>query len=236
MELQKQFSQEYATLLKNQLGDPAFLENYERENFPVDESEGNIVKIPGVYNNHVDLTLSKDPSQDFPNAVLFFEAYKTLSPLIASQESFWAYMTHVEYFEYAKARWPKGDDSDAANHYKRHFFIEGNMLKIARNAMARLWWPVYMTYDTTNSDPYHLTKIFFTNTQVVQTMSESQLFTCRPLTQGVLGYFEKHSDVIPTKANIDNIMQYFNALGGVRQLAFEEKDFFIQTIEKEINL
>lgn len=236
MELQKQFSQEYLIKLKNQLGDPSFVSQYDAKAFPIEDSEENIVKIPGLYNKHVDLILSDKPSDDFENSRRFFSAYKSMSPLIAAQESFWAYMTHVEYFDYAKARWPRREGDNPMNHYKRHYFISGNMLKIALNAMGRLWWPAFLTYDENHQDPFHLTKILFKNTQVVLSMTESQLFTCKPLTHGVLEYFEDHPDIIPTKENIKSIMEYFNALGGVRQLAFEEKDFFKSTIEKEIIL
>lgn len=235
MELQKQFSQEYVTTLKNQLGDPASIVRYEADEFPIEDNVDNIVKIPGLYHSQVDLVLSDKPSDDFENSKRFFNAYKSLSPLTAAQESFWAYLSHVEYFKYAKTRWPKDEKTNPANHYKSHFFIEGNMLKIARNAMARLWWPAFMTYDESHQDPFHLTKYLFSNTQVVLSMTESQLFTCKPLTHGVLSFFEVH-DIIPTKESIDIIMKHFNALGGVRQLAFEEEDFFKSTIEKDIKL
>lgn len=45
MELQKQFSQEYVTTLKNQLGDPASIVQYEADEFPIDDNVDNIVKI-----------------------------------------------------------------------------------------------------------------------------------------------------------------------------------------------
>lgn len=233
MELQRQFTTEYLTRIKNQLYKETGLSRYCGECFLVEEDA--IVKIPGVYNAHVDLVISnpsKLAADDFDNAVKFFKAYKSLSPIVAAQESFWAYLTHVEYFDYVKTRWQITDSTSVASIID-HFFVT-SMLKIARNGLARLWWPVFLTYDETNNDPYHLTKIFFTNTEVVQEMSESQFFTCKPLTQGILEFFEEHEEIKLTKAAIDKVMSYYNKLGGVRQIAFEDKGFFKRTIENEI--
>lgn len=237
MELQKQFSIEYLTLLKNQLYDQTAFSRYRDDVFPIDATEDNIVKIPGVYNNHVELAISnpsKPADDDFDNAIKFFKAYKSLSPIIAAQESLWAYLAHVEYFEYVKKRWSISIETSVASIID-HFFVT-SMLKIARNGLARLWWPVFLTYDESHTDPYHLTRMFFTNTEVVQNMSESQFFTCKPLTQGILEFFEEHSEIKLTKKAIDNVMSYFNKLGGVRQIAFEDKEFFKRTIENEIEL
>lgn len=237
MELQKQFSMEYLSLLKNQLYDETALSRYCDDIFPIELTEENIVKIPGLYNHHVDLKITnpdKPADDDYNNAINFYMAYKTLSPIVASQESFWAYLTHVEYFDYVKTRWQISADTSVATTID-HFFVT-SMLKIARNGLARLWWPVFLTYDESHSDPYHLTKVFFTNTEVVQNMSESQFFTCKPLTQGILEFFEEHREIKLTKKAIDNVMSYFNKLGGVRQIAFESKEFFKRTIETEIDL
>lgn len=238
MELQKQFSFDYLTNLKNNLFDPEFRKKYEASSFVIENNEDNIVKIPGLYNRHVDLKVSEKPhdrpSDDFENAIVFFEAYKEMSPIVAAQESVWAYFTHVEYFDYVKQRWQITNETSSQSMID-HFFVT-SMLKIARNGIARLWWPVYLTYDKDNSDPYHLTKLFFSNTQAVLAMSESILFTCKPLIHGVLEFFEKHPEITPTKANIDTIMQYFNKLGGVRVLAFESKENIIETIESNLKL
>lgn len=234
MELQRQFSQEYLTEIKNKIYDPDFRKKYVEPTFVIEDNENNVVKIPGLYNKHVILKLSDKPSDDFENAEAFYEGYKDMSPIIASQETIWAYLTHIEYFDYVKERWGVSSDTSADTMID-HFFVR-SMLKIARNGLARLWWPVYITFDNNNKDPYHLTKIFFANTQIVVSMSESVLFTCKPLTQGVLEFFEEHPDVKTSKANIEKIMEYFNALGGVRNLAFDSKEFIKHTIETDINL
>ena len=235
MELQNQFSIDYLTQLKSLAYDKENKALYCGDTFPIDVNENNIVKIPGVYNKRVDLIISnpnKPAADDFDNAVKFFNEYKSLSPIIASHENIWAYLTHVEYFEYVKKRWQISNDT-STDSIIDHFFVR-SMMKVMRNGIARLWWPVYLTYDETHEDPYHLTKVFFTNTEVVQMVSESQFFMCKPLTHGILEYFEEHPEVKLTKKAIDNVMPYFNKLGGVRQIAFEDKDFFKTTIEKEI--
>ncbi|MCQ2128922.1 MAG: DUF6339 family protein [Bacteroidaceae bacterium] len=236
MELQKQFSQEYLFALKNQLEDTTAFSLYKGDVFSIDDNEDNVVRIPGVYNKQVDLVVSnenKPADDDYENSVKFYDAYKSLSPLIASQESFWAYLTHIEYFQYVKKRWQISSDT-SIDSMVDHFFVT-SMLKIARNGLARLWWPAFLTYDVSHENPYHLTKVFFTNTQVVQLMSESQFFMCKPITHGVLEFFEEHTEIELTKKAIDKVMPYINKLGGVRQIAFEEKEFFKNTIEKEID-
>lgn len=234
MELQRQFSDNYLRSLKDDCNNQDFIKPYLESNFVIDDNEDNVVKIPGLYNRHVDLKISDNPKDDFENAKLFFEAYKDMSPVVACQEAVWAYFTHVEYFNYVKQRWQITIET-SRNSIIDHFFVNG-MLKIARNGVARLWWPVYMSYDKENADPYHLTKILFSNTQAIFALSESQFFSCKPLTYGILEFFEEHENVSPTKVNIDKIIQYFNALGGVRELAFENKEFIKQTIDGSIQL
>lgn len=234
MELQRQFSPLYLTEIKKKAYDPVFLKKYDDPIFVIEDNEDNVVRIPGLYNRHVNLIMSDKPIDDFENAKAFFEAYKDMSPIVASQETIWAYLTHVEYFDYVKLRWNISSNKSPETIID-HFFVT-SMLKIARNGLARLWWSVYLTYDKDNEDPYHLTKIFFANTQFVLTMSESQFFSCKPLTYGILEFFESHPDIKQTKAAIDKIMQYFNALGGVREIAFETKEFIKETIENDIDL
>lgn len=234
MELQKQFSQEYLSTLKRQVYDPEYRKKYEGDSFSIEDNENNVVKIGGLYNKHVNLKVTEYPKSknDLKNAITFFEAYKDMSPLVAAQEAFWAYLTHVEYYDYVKERWDINSETSANNIILR-FFVNGT-LKLTRNALGHLWWTVYITYDEENKDPYHLTRILFTNTEVVQDMTESQFFSVRPLTRGVLEFFEEHTDIKPTKINIKKIMSYFNSLGGVRELSFETEDSIKKIIEKEI--
>lgn len=234
MELQKQFTQEYLTFLKNSTYDPEFRKNYVESTFNIKESENKVEKIPGLYNRPVKLKISSNAKDDFENAKLFFEAYKDMSPIIASQESIWAYLAHAEYFKYVKERWGITSDTSATTIID-HFFVT-SIIKITRNGLARLWWPVYLTYDKNSEDPYHLTKLFFENTQIVLSMSESQFFSIKPLTHGVLEYFEEHPEINRSKENINKIMTYFNKLGGVRDLALVDKTFYKHTIENEIEL
>jgi len=110
----------------------------------------------------VELTLfvqEKNNEQlDYINAVYLHKLLSNLSPAEASDERLWAYLTHITFWDYMKARWPIDNaQKDEKNYIRtRYFFGEK---PYSRNGIARLWWFGHITYDPLNEDSYHLTKL-----------------------------------------------------------------------------
>ena len=96
--LQKTFSSDYASVLKQRVKDN-HIDYYFEDNFEIEENGTNVYKLQGVLTRHVVLDAEKS---DFENAIALYEGLSGVTPLIASEEAFWMYLTHVEYFDYVK--------------------------------------------------------------------------------------------------------------------------------------
>lgn len=231
--LQRTFSKEYTSILRQRVKQGK-IDGYLHDAFSVDEENKHVYRLQQQMHHNVVL----DPEKtDFENAKLFFEAYKDLSPMIASEEAFWTYMAHVEHFDYVKKRWKIGETT-SPDSIIDHFFVT-SMIKVARNGLARLWWPMYMTYDEENtSDPYHLSKILYMYTDTMQMLSESSLFSCRNLIHAILHFFEINTDIPKENWLQINryIIRYYNSVGGVRKLIYLDEKYFEAELQRNKNL
>jgi hypothetical protein len=64
-----------------------------------------------------------------------------VTPYLARDERLWARLSHIEFLNYARSRWPiPNDDHKAVDHIKTHFFARGSRGVERDNAISRLWW------------------------------------------------------------------------------------------------
>ena len=116
--------------------------------------------------------ISGGPETDFQNAKIVFEAFKNkLNPVQASDLRLWAYLAHVQHWEYMSHRWkidiPDEEDDEGSEEGKksprekmidrvktRYFFGDSRGKAFVRQGIARLYWSAYLTYDDTNDNPY----------------------------------------------------------------------------------
>lgn len=98
------------------------------------------------------------------NAIKLFEAYSSLTPEDASDERFWTYLTHSDFFDYMKKR----TDVEAQKEEKRgkyildHWFVDPvSPASLMNNDISRLWWVVFLTKTKNEEDPYVLTREVF---------------------------------------------------------------------------
>src|SRR5574344_58188 len=91
-----------------------------------------------------------------------------LAPLQATNKFMWAYLAHTKFKGYTVSRWINNPDNDKIQGtISERFFVAGQNGLIRMNAISRLWWAGYLTYDENNpADPYHLTKILLTGQQI----------------------------------------------------------------------
>ena len=60
---------------------------------------------------------------------------------MARDERLWVRITHIEFLEYSRTRWPiPVDNEKAVIHIKKHFFAKGARGLERDNAISRLWW------------------------------------------------------------------------------------------------
>ena len=233
MQLQKTFKESYTKTLRDAVKSGETIPLYGGESFDVDVSQ--VKRLANVYapEGLIDKLLAAGENE-FQAAVAIYEAYKDISPLLASNESFWAYLTHVDLFEFTQNRWPKVKEPDcSADYIIDHWFIGAN--GILRNAPASLWWSVYNTIDETRNDKYELTEIYFKNyTLRVVSMGTSQLIRHREAMIGILSFLKDNPKITNNAFEYRGqfITKYFNRLGAVKQLAYLKRDYFYKTCEK----
>lgn len=132
-------------------------------------------------------------SDEFTNVTLFYDAFRDkLSPKQASNPYLWAYLTHFQYWDFATKRWAK--EGMSTDTIKQRFFCsfltrnaEGNRVGFLRNAVARLWWMGYLTYqEERRGNPYELTKLLTSNSDITQQILERNFSMNRNVTMGIL--------------------------------------------------
>ena len=113
---------------------------------------------------------------DLENTKILYTALKHLSPVQASDERLWAYLTHVSFWDYMASRWPAGQYEGKARFaeviQERYFFMSDRPRSLVRNGIARLWWYGYTTYDANREDPFELTAVLLKNLDVAQSILE----------------------------------------------------------------
>lgn len=227
MELQKTFKDSYITTLKDQVKSGVAIPLYGQDAFEVDETQ--VKRLAAVYAPEgLREKMLQYVNDDFMGAKMLYEAYSNISPLLASNESFWAYLTHTTLFKYMQQRWSNVlDGTSTSNYILDHWFVSSQGL--IRNALANLWWNIHNTIDSTREDPYELSEIVFKNyTLRTMTFGISTLIRHREAMIGILEFLKENPTI--TAESFENrgrfIVKYFNRLGAVKQLAYLERDYF----------
>ena len=133
-----------------------------------------LVRSVAPYQQHGDLSDKDKCDEDIINVRIVFDAMKTLTPLQATNKYMWTYLCHCDLscYRYIQHRWLK---DVRENTIKTRFFVRGSNSILNDNAISRLWWYGYLTYDSTSPNPYHLTEVLLTNqticTDVIDTLN-----------------------------------------------------------------
>lgn len=229
MALQKVFTQAYTEELRTHI-DPA---KYLGEKFTYDTSQVKIL-MRVRHPEHLADYMVEHADNDFECAVALYEAYKDISPVFAQEDRLWVYLSHVELFGYLKKRWQIPEKEEKRfNHVRDHWFKGANAM--IRGALMGLWWSVYCTINEDKEDKYELTRILFYNYSFRTTFfGSTELFWYRNATRGILEFLSDNPEII--KNNFENrglfISKYFNQVGGVKQLASLDKDYFYKECER----
>ena len=220
MELQKVFKHSYMDELRKNI----HISDYQGEAFPYDPSKvkplANVYKPEGLLDR-------LDPDDDFESAKEIYQAYETVTPLLASLPDLWVYLAHVDLFPYVQKRWPRVFDEDVEEQYILNHWHENS--HFMRTTFAGLWWHTYLTYDKQRENPFELTEVLF-KSQDFRTLrfGELGLIRHRPAMIGVLEFLIDNPDITQNAfdARGQYISRYFNLLGGTKQLSYMDKDYF----------
>ena len=225
--LQKTFKENYAKRLKDEVRAGLSIPKYSLESYEYDES---MVKyVANVYQPEGLLEKMMNASSDFEAAKALFEAYKGISPLLASTEQFWAYLCHVDLFPYVQKRW--NADLDKAEYIEDHWFFGKH--GYIRNGLATLWWSIYCSYDENRKDPYELSEILFRNFSFRVAWLKIMLRTKEGLL-GILEFLNENQDVMDNAFENRGrfIAKYVNILGGSKQLSYLDRNYLKNELMK----
>jgi len=230
IELQKTFNENYMKSLRDAVKSGRAIPLYSNNSFEIDQSQ--VKHLANVYApKYLVERLVPTQEGDYESAIAIFEAYKDISPLLASNECFWTYITHTELFNYVQKRWNKVLSGKATSDYiLDHWFMGDNGL--SRNAVASLWWSVYCSIDKQRNDKYELTKVLFQNfTFRVITFGFSLLMRHNEAMIGILEFIKDTPEIMNGSFESRGrfISKYFNRLGAERQLSYLKRDFFYNT-------
>ena len=205
---------------------------YGNSTFEIDQTQ--VKRLANVYAPEgLAERLTEIWENDFASAVAIYEAYKNISPLLASNEAFWAYLTHTDLFSYTQKRWPKVKEKECSSDYiLDHWFLGVNGL--LRNAVASMWWSVHNTIDETRENKYELTEVLFKNyTLRIVAFGSTLLIRHREAMIGIMSFLADNPLVTNNALEYRGqfITKYFNRIGAVKQLAFLKRDYFYATCE-----
>ena len=231
MELQKVFKRSYMESLRKDI----HISDYQGESFPYEpsmvKSLANVYKPEGLIDR-------LDPDDDYNSAIEIYQAYESISPLLASLPDLWVYLAHVDLFSYVQKRHSEVLNDDVTEEYIIDHWFK-NKVSIFRMALPSAWWSVYLSIDKTRKDPYELTKILFKN-QELRTNSFGPLTLIRHKEAmiGVLEFLKDHPDLLIDGMNMraQYIRKLFNFIGGTKRLEFLNRDFFKTELEKRYDI
>lgn len=91
--LQKEFTQSYVEELRSALQYPKGRAAYLSDTFTIQENC--TLVLAGIIHPEGLEERMLAAESEFEAAIILYEAYKNISPLLASRDTFWAYLTHV---------------------------------------------------------------------------------------------------------------------------------------------
>lgn len=242
MSLQKIFKPSYVSYRKAHINP----EDYALEEFPYDKEQvktlANIYKPEGLEDR-------LDPDDNFHSAITLYEAYPNLTPLIASKEEFWVYLTHVDCFHYTQKRWNKKNEKDpigsdilggtaTESYIKDHFFYSSN--GPMSTTLMNLWWSIYLSVDEERGDKkkYELSEVLFKSEDFrTRRLASSVLARNKEAIIGILEFLRDYPDVYNFfDARLVYISKYFNRLGGNIRLGYLSRDFFYNELKNHLDV
>ena len=183
----------------------------------VDVSDFNPYYIPGKKDD------AQKSQEDLNNTRLIYEAFRNLTPLQASNKYLWTYLCHAvpKYRDYIRDRWMQ---EERENTIKNRFFVTTPGSLLNDNALSRLWWYGYLTYDKSSRNHYALTEILFTNqticTDVMDTFNRMNIERMRGVLLAIRDFKEEIGDGEGVTDYFRECKKYLNHYAAVTTLEF----------------
>ena len=184
------------------------------------------------------------PETDFQNAKIVYEAFaQSINPVQASDLRLWAYLAHIQHWEYMNTRWkidipddegeeddvPREEDEEKKSSVNkildrigyRYFFKASKGKAFVRQGISRLFWSAYLTYDADNDNPYEYTEYFFSKQDIFTSITERSYARNKVLVLVALKELKSHPELGRTEIRL--FLAKLNQAGAIKVLDFLDK-------------
>lgn len=205
-------------LLKNNLSSYAKYFTDNDNSWITREIDHNIFTDTNLILPDCDLDTSKETpfETDYHNSQKFYNKFKFLTDVQASDERIWAALCLGRYWNYVLYRWNLKNTDSLLKNIKQHFFFSYSTRRsLTRNALSRLWWISRLTYDKNSQDPYELTKFVCSNQRyivdILERNTSNNISILRPSIRAVLD--ASREGIVINTEQMRNIEIYLDELG-----------------------
>ena len=147
------------------------------------------------------------------NSLLVWSALSHMTPSLARENRIWTRLTHVDCLGYARARWLKGGETEAA--VKTHFFADTQTKCRDDNAIGRLWWNAYIAQLAMPNDHEAALRAMLKRADIRNNVVERTWTTSRPkIAAGILRTIINKPAVTVTERAFRDFMVALNRRGG----------------------
>ena len=163
---------------------------------------------------------------DLKNCKVIYKNLSFLSPSQASDERFWAALTHKTFYNYMRERWGYAigttipSQKDGVSEIKNRFFFTNNGKSgYFRNTFAKCWWIGKLLYDP-NKNNFEMLDTIGTNNfnSKVTEIFYNYTFSSHPtILNGIVEcfeYFNSRNKKINVRNQLRPTLQKLNAIGG----------------------
>ena len=166
---------------------------------------------------------------DLLNVKLLYSSYKDkITPVQAANPLLWSALCHITFKQYVLKRWKKGDGQVSID--RRFFATEGRTSLLYNNAVSRLWWSGYITYDEekASTNPWHLTETLLSAQQIQKDLTDQSFSMNKTIVKGLLSALrimqEDRGDACTTlfRKCCDSYINHYGAVSILDALSAEE--------------
>jgi len=153
---------------------------------------------------------------EFENVQRVYNRLNFLTPSLASDERLWVGLNLNYFWEYTQYRWRITENCTYQNVLNHFFFSAAPRRSLTRNAIARLWWIGYLTYDATTSNPYKLTSFVCENYWFARNILENNTANNKTITRAFINALitAREEGYLINSTTVAELTKYLNLLGG----------------------
>ncbi len=177
----------------------------------------------------------KESLTDAENIQRVYGHMRFLTDSQASDERIWAAYTFSECLGYMRYRWPAARIEDLNNRYLFGYSMQRSLF---RNGISRLWWIGRVTYDSTRTDPYELTKFLCRDQDYIETICGRNIFNNPMIGNATVSALldAANNGIQINRETVRNVGKYINLLSGTYLLDSLEKEEIYHKICKKLGM